>query len=128
MFKKLFTHIKILTAGLVLGASSLIALPAYSQSNLLDRDNTRLGGSNLDLDNPPIIRQTPGIPSSNGSATYPYGSRINRSGWISTPRGQLVYPNVGIDNGDGSTTYYYQDGSRVTIDKTKLPSSGTLLR
>jgi hypothetical protein len=126
MSKRLLNHIKILTSWLgIFGVSSLIALPAYSQSKPINGGTTNRRDTISDT---PIIRVTPGLRNPDGTGTYPYGSRINESGRIATPRGEVVYPNVRINNGDGSTTYYYPNGSRVTIDKTKVPPIGSPLR
>jgi hypothetical protein len=125
-----FNQIKILGSLIsVLGVSCLIAFPSYSQSIPPYRSNINLDGT---TSNEPIIRITPGITpgmsNSDGRDTYPYGSRINGSGIISSPQGQVTLPNVRVNNGDGSTTYYYQNGSSITIDKTKLPGTGAPLR
>lgn len=126
MSKRLYNSIKSLIRGLgVLGVSSLIAFPAYSQTAPINSNNTSLSDT---TSNRPLIRVTPGIPNLEGTATYPSGSSINRSGRISTPRGQSLYPNVRIRNGDGSTTYYYQNGTRIRVDETKLPPTGSPLR
>ncbi len=110
----------------VLSFSTLIALPAYSQNAPLNRGNTSPSRSLL---NDPVIRVNQGMQSPYGTTnSYPYGSRIRESGTITTPRGQVISPNVGIRNGDGSTTYYYQNGTSITIDKTKLPATGGFLR
>lgn len=128
MSKRLFNSIKSLICGLgVLGVSSLIAFPAYSQTAPINRNNTSLSDTDT-ISNRPLIRVTPGIPNPDGTSTYPVGSTINQSGRISTPRGQSIYPNVRIRNGDGSTTYYYQNGTRIRVDETKLPPTGSPLR
>ncbi len=122
MSLQLFKHVKILTSWLgLLGVSCLIASPALSQSYPPTRDNTSLNGT------APFIRATPGMSTPNSPGTYPYGSRLDASGIISTPRG-VTLPSVRINNGDGSTTYYYPNGSRVTVDRQKIPPSGAYLR
>ena len=120
-------RIKILAGWLgLLGCSALVALPAYSQNDPFNRGNTNPGQT---LVNEPIIRVTPGLQNPYGTASsYPYGSYINESGAITTPRGQVIPPSVGVNNGDGSTTYYYPNGTSITIDKTKLPTTGGTLR
>lgn len=126
MSKKNFNSVRILISGIgVLGVSSLMAFPAYSQTAPINRDNTSLSDT---TSNRPLIRVTPGIPNPDGTTIYPSGSRLNQSGRISTPRGQSIYPNVRIRNGDGSTTYYYQNGTRIRVDETKLPPTGRPLR
>lgn len=122
----MFAQSKILAGCIgVLGLSTLIALPVYSQNNPLNRNNTTRSRTLL---NEPVIQVNPGTRNADGSRTYPYSSRINDLGWITTPRGEVLYPNVGIKNGDGSTTYYYRNGARITIDRTKIPASGQFLR
>jgi hypothetical protein len=126
MSKKRLLHAKILTSWLgVLGLSVLSVLPVHAQLDPIYRRNTTINGrSSIEP-----LRVEPGIPNPNGTSNpYPYGSRIDETGRISTPRGQVVYPGVRINNGDGSTTYYYNDGTSITIDKTKLPSIGAPLR
>lgn len=63
-----------------------------------------------------------------GDVSYPRGSRINSNGVISTPRGERNLPNVSVKHGDGSTSYYYRDGSHITIDRTNIRPTGTLIR
>jgi hypothetical protein len=126
MYLQLFNRVRILTSWLgVLSISSLIAFPVYSQPNPVRLDFPNLGGTTKDS---PPIRVTPGMRNRDGTDTYPYGSRISGSGFISTPRGEVTVPNVRINNGNGSTTYYYPNGSSVTIDGSKVPPTGTLLR
>jgi hypothetical protein len=123
---QLFNRVKILTSWLgVFSISSLIAFPAYCQPNPIRLDSPNLGGTTKDS---PPIRVTPGMRNRDGTDTYPYGLRISGSGFISTPRGEVTLPSVRINNGNGSTTYYYPNGSSVTIDGSKVPPTGTLLR
>jgi hypothetical protein len=121
----MFTYTRVLAGCLgVLGVSTLIVLPAYSQNLPFNRGNTSPTPTLL---NDPIIRVNPG--NLNGTdASYPYGSRIGSSGAITSPQGQLTYPAVQINNGDGSTTYYYPNGTSITVDRRKLPASGGVLR
>lgn len=65
---------------------------------------------------------------SGGNVSHPKGSRLNTNGIISTPRGQRTIPSARIKHGDGSTSYYYRDGSHITIDGNTVPPTGTLLR
>lgn len=65
---------------------------------------------------------------SGGNVSYPQGSRIYTNGIISNPRGQRTLPSASIKHGDGSTSYYYRDGSHITIDGNTVPPTGTLLR
>ncbi len=121
MSKPFINHVKkILTSFVgVLGISSLIALPAFAQSNPANRINTvDTSRSNF--------TQNGKLPG--GSVTYPYGSRINSSGTISSPRGGTTIPSVRVNHGDGSTSYYYRDGSQITIDSNKIPPIGKPIR
>jgi len=123
----MLAYIRILTGWLgVLGFSTLIALPAYSQNEPFNRGNS---SSTRTLLNDPINRTNPGVQNRYGTnRAYPYGSRVRSSGSITTPQGEVIFPNVTIKNGDGSTTYYYSNGRRVTIDRTQVPATGEYLR
>lgn len=117
----------------VLGISSLIVFPAAAQ---------QLGTNRVNPIQPvaPIypVNSTGGInnpipPAQNGAVlgergNYPYGSRLEQNGTISTPQGGTAVPNVTINRGDGSTSYYYPDGSRVDVNNNSVPASGKLLR
>ena len=128
MLKKLLFHAKTLTSWLgVLGIGVLSVVPVHAQLDPIPiyRRNTTINGTT----STEPLRVEPRIPNPNGTPnTYPYGSRIDRTGRISTPRGQMINPSVRMNNGDGSTTYYYNDGTSITVDKTKLPSIGAPLR
>ncbi len=104
----------------ILGISSLIAFPAFSQQNSVNPANPT-------TINPSRNRTTQNGRLIGGNGSYPQGSRINPNGTISTPRGNRTSPSVTIKNGDGSTSYYYRDGSRITVDSTIAPT-GTLIR
>jgi hypothetical protein len=122
----MFAHIRFMACWLgVLAFSTVIALPADAQNDPFQRNNT---SSNRTLLKDPIIRVNPGMRNADGTTAIPYSSRINELGWITTPRGEVIHPNVGIRNGDGSTTYYYPNGARITVDKTKLPAAGAIVR
>ncbi len=123
----MFAHVRNFAGWLgVLGFSALIVLPAYSQNNPFNRENTIPGRSLL---NEPIIRVNPGIQNPYGSTTsYPSGSRLGELGAITTPRSEVIYPNVRVKNGNGSTTYYYQNGTSITVDESKLSGTGAVLR
>jgi len=125
----MLAYIRILAGWLgVLGFSTLIALPAYSQIEPFTRDRGN-PSSTRTLLNDPINRINPGVQNPYGTnRSYPYGSRVRSSGSITTPQGEVIFPNVTIRNGDGSTTYYYSNGTRVTIDKTQVPATGEYLR
>jgi hypothetical protein len=66
-----------------------------------------------------------------GSGTYlnyPSGSQIYTNGAISVPnQSTIIYPAATINNGDGSTTYYYSNGTKVNINKNSISPSGTYL-
>lgn len=87
-----------------------------SPANLVNQLNTSCCGATL---NGSLIR---------GNVTYPQGSRINADGIISSPRGERTIPSVSVKHGNGSTSYYYRNGSRITIKPTTIPPTGTLIR
>lgn len=120
MSKPFINHVKkTLTSFVgVLGISSLIALPAFSQSNPVNPNTVNTNRSNF--------TQNGKLPG--GDVTYPYGSRIDSSGVISTPRSGNTIPTVRVNHGDGSTSYYYRDGSRITIDRNSIPPIGKPIR
>lgn len=121
MSKPQFNHIKNTLTGLLgmWGVICLTALPAFAQANRTypaSQANTSSGNNSQNVQ--PI----------GGNATYPYGSRISPNGRISSPRGNITVPSVTINHGNGSTSYYYRDGSRITVEPKKIPSTGTLIR
>lgn len=111
---------KTLTSFVVgLGISSLITLPAFSQQNSANPANrVNIIRSRINQ-NETRIR---------GINNYPFGSRINADGIISTPRGERTIPSVSIKRGDGSTSYYYRDGSRINVERNTIPPTGTRIR
>lgn len=60
-------------------------------------------------------------------SNYPYGTRIYQSGTIVTPNGQRVVPAVTVPRGDGSTTYYYPNGSSMTVNRQAVEPTGSVL-
>lgn len=59
---------------------------------------------------------------------YPSGTRIYSNGSINIRNQKIIYPSVTINNGDGSSTYYYPNGTRITTDKKNTISpSGTFI-
>lgn len=59
---------------------------------------------------------------------YPSGTRIYSNGSISIPNQKVIYPSVTINNGDGSSSYYYPNGTRITTEKKNTISpSGTFI-
>lgn len=101
--------------------SSLITSPAFSQQNPA---NTKNPGISVNRINPSRSSNIRNGRLLGGNDTYPQGSRINANGIISTPRGQRTIPSVRIKHGDGSTSYYYRDGSHITINGTTVPLPG----
>lgn len=63
-----------------------------------------------------------------GSVSYPRGSRINPDGIISTLKGERTIPTNSAKRGDGSTSYYYRDGSHINIKRNTIPPTGTPIR
>ncbi|MBW4488800.1 MAG: hypothetical protein KME12_13520 [Trichocoleus desertorum ATA4-8-CV12] len=64
----------------------------------------------------------------NNQLNYPNSSRIYSNGAIRSTRGQVASPAATIKHGDGSTSFYYRDGTRITVDKTTISPVGTPLR
>lgn len=130
MSKQLFIYFRILTSCLgVWGVSTLIAFPAFSQSSPVTGGNTNLRGSTYELPRlTPGMSNINGTTTDNGITTGPYGSRLNANGTISTSSGQLSLPSATVTHSNGSTTYYYSNGSSVTVDKTKIPPTGVPVR
>ena len=66
----------------------------------------------------------------NGSGNwlnYPYGTRLYPNGTISTPRSRAISPSVAVPRGNGSTTYYYPDGTQITVDTNTINPAGTTI-
>ncbi len=117
----------------VLGISSLIALPAAAQQLGTNSVNPILPVAPIYPVNSTNRINNPIPPAQNGAVlgdrgNYPYGSRLEQNGTISTPQGQMTPPNVTINRGDGSTSYYYPDGSRIDVNNNTVPATGKLLR
>ncbi len=64
----------------------------------------------------------------NNLPNYPNSSRIYTNGAIRSPRGQVASPAATIRHSDGSTSFYYRDGTRITVDRTTISPVGTPLR
>ena len=111
----------------VLGVTFSIALPALSQQRINSANSNSINPINLlnrtNTNNPSFDGRVRG-----GNRDYPYGSKVFDNGTISTPNGGPVYPSSTIRHGDGTTSYYYRDGSRITIDPTQISPSGTPIR
>ncbi|MBE9228435.1 hypothetical protein IQ264_23730 [Phormidium sp. LEGE 05292] len=58
---------------------------------------------------------------------YPPGTRVYGNGTISTPRSGIISPTVAVPRGNGSTTYYYPNGTQITIDKNTINPTGTFI-
>ncbi|GAA6618035.1 hypothetical protein [Scytonema sp. NUACC26] len=59
---------------------------------------------------------------------YPSGTRIApNNGRITTPTNDTLYPTNTIDNGNGTKTFYYRNGTRVIIKNEKKNSGGIYL-
>lgn len=75
-----------------------------------------------------VLGQTDSSSQGVGNAPhYPSGTRVYPNGRISTPNGNVVLPSTTINNGNGSTTYYYQNGTRITIPNKTINPNGTFL-
>ena len=105
----------------VLGISALITLPVFSQSipsrygTVVSQNTTNVGRV--------ILSPSKGNGIS-GVVNYPYGSRVNTAGVVTTPNGTVLPPSVTVNNGDGSVTYYYRDGSRINTNGTTVRPTG----
>nr|WP_290225504.1 hypothetical protein [Trichocoleus desertorum] len=64
----------------------------------------------------------------NNQLNYPNSSRIYSNGAIRSTRGQVASPAATVKHGDGSTSFYYRDGTRITVDKKTISPVGTPLR
>jgi hypothetical protein len=76
--------------------------------------------------------QTQVIPPDDGGTgtwlNYPSGTRIYQNGAIVVPRaGVIIYPNNTIRHGDGSTTFYYSNGTHINVIENTISPSGTTL-
>ncbi|KAF3886360.1 MULTISPECIES: hypothetical protein [Nostocales] len=58
---------------------------------------------------------------------YPFGTRIAPNGRITTPNNGTLYPSNTIDNGNGTKTFYYRNGTRVILRKDKMKPGGVYL-
>ncbi len=58
---------------------------------------------------------------------YPSGTRIYNNGSLNLNNGKIIYPSVTINHGDGSSTYYYSNGTRITTKKNTVSPSGTFI-
>ena len=105
----------------VLSVGSFIEFPAYSQTqNQITIPSFRvLQPSGIGI---------PNIPNISGNVTYPSGSQVYTNGTVQTPNGQIVPPAVTINHGNGSTTYYYPDGSHIDTSGSTIPPVGTFLK
>ena len=74
-------------------------------------------------------RSTSPLPGGTGNMlNYPLGTRLYPNGTIISPKGEALFPNNAIQRADGSTTYYYPNGTRVTTRKDDpINSTGTYL-
>jgi hypothetical protein len=69
------------------------------------------------------------LPDSTGNwLNYPYGTRVYSDGAVQTPRGDRLTPAAVIPHGDGSTTYYYSNGTHLTVNENTINPLGTPLR
>jgi hypothetical protein len=64
----------------------------------------------------------------NNLPNYPNSSRIYSNGAIRSTRGQVASPAATVRHGDGSTSFYYPDGTRIRVDKKTITPVGTPLR
>lgn len=108
----------------VLGANALISLPAFSQSVSVQHET--IVSQNIN-NNGAVNRIIPFPGRGNGLSgvvNYPYGSRVNTGGVVTTPDGKVIPPSVRVNNGDGTVTYYYSNGSRINTNGTTIRPTG----
>lgn len=105
----------------VLGAS-VIPQPALSQS-IPSRYGNVVSPSTSNSTSRVILPPIKGNGIS-GIVNYPYGSRVNTGGVVTTPNGTVTPPSVTVNNGDGSVTYYYRNGSQINTNGTKIKPIG----
>ncbi|HEY9908903.1 MAG TPA: hypothetical protein V6D18_15005 [Thermosynechococcaceae cyanobacterium] len=65
--------------------------------------------------------------STGSLSNYPSGTRIESTGWLRTPTGKAIVPNVSVPRGDGSTTFYYPNGNSFTVPPHSVSPTGTYL-
>ncbi|WP_169222273.1 hypothetical protein [Brasilonema sp. UFV-L1] len=90
---------------------------------------TALGASFLSPQEAEAQSRSTSTPGLGNTPNYPYGTRINQqNGVINIPNGSKIYPATTINNGDGSTTYYYRNGTRIQTNSNIVSPNGALLR
>ncbi|MBI4784715.1 MAG: hypothetical protein HY785_25875 [Oscillatoriophycideae cyanobacterium NC_groundwater_1537_Pr4_S-0.65um_50_18] len=77
-----------------------------------------------------VIAQTvpDGARGAGNLLNYPAGTQVYPNGVIQTPRGENLPPAAIIPHGDGSTTFYYSNGTQITIERNAANPLGTPLR
>ncbi len=98
-------YIRLILLGAVISVLSVGNVNAQTTTNASDRQQNGMGNW----------------------LNYPSGTRLYRNGTISSPNSGLISPTVAVPRGDGSTTYYYPNGTRITIDKNTMNPAGTTL-
>jgi hypothetical protein len=73
------------------------------------------------------ITPTPRQNGTGGWINYPAGSQIYRNGAIVLPDSRTVYPTNTVRNGDGTTSFYYADGTKITTQGNAINPSGSYL-
>ncbi|BDA69919.1 hypothetical protein RIVM261_068410 [Rivularia sp. IAM M-261] len=85
------------------------------------------GISTATVANAQLINNPRAFNGSGNSLNYPTGTRILPNGTISAPNG-ITYPSVTVPRGNGATTYYYPNGTNITIQGNQTNPTGTYLR
>ena len=138
----------------VLGLSALISFPAYSQTSTTYRQIRRRPtttyrqipqiprGNRIINRGYGVTRNHAGIrpyyrgsysvdnPPNNigGVVSYPPGSLVYPNGTVQIFNGQMVPPAATVNHGDGTTSYYYPNGSRIDTYRHTIPPTGTYIR
>lgn len=90
-------------------------------SLLLGNTATKTADAQTTLDNPNSIdRPVPALNQPEAGRLYP-GGRIN------TPGGSMR-PSVTVPYSNGRTTYYYPDGTSITVEQEDVSPYGTFVR
>src|SRR6476469_7465151 len=102
---------RLIAGGLAVLALELSSLPAVHAQAAIDR----IGTFNF-----PNTRDR--------QSNYPNSARIYSNGAIRSPQGQVASPAATVKHGDGSTSFYYPDGTRIRVEEKTIRPVGTPIR
>jgi hypothetical protein len=74
-----------------------------------------------------VNAQTTSVQGTGSYLNYPMGTRIYNNGALSIPNGPILYPSVTGTNNDGSSTYYYANGTRIHVNPKSMGATGTMI-